>query len=612
MKLEATSVKITGTPSQSGWTQVHEFKPEDEEKFKARGYLDVVIAFKRKEGGADTVATGRELLSRLHEEYFGNLEASAFVALKNSVEKVIKEFSESWSEVEIATVAVLGEVVYSAAGGGGRVNICRKGNIAKILESNTGETVSASGYPKAGDFIILGTKSFFESISQGVLKASLEGVDLQASVESLAPMIHSNPNSGNLGVVIIKFSEVKPAQIPIEPVKVSLRKVLNFLTKIIPERKIFIRGRSLDEGIEKKNSKVTFTVGAILLTLLLVSIGFGIKQNKTKKFKASYQGELTQAKNQLKEASEIFSADPGKARELFFDSQNRVQALLSRKIEDKELLSLENQLKEKEGQIVGIYKEEPELYMDLSLLSSGFIGDEIISSGEKLFVLDKNGKKIVGITITTKKTNLLAGSEQVDGISDILAYEDNVYGVFSDGVYLLGDKKEKVLSRDWEKDVLAYAYAGNIYILDKTASTIWRYPGMAGKYGSRSNWIAPGINIDFSKSKQMVIDGSVWVLSESSKITKLALGSPQKFIPSGVVPEPTSLEALYSNEEQKYFYVLDTNQKRVVVLDKDGGYRAQYLSDKISEANGLVVSEKDKKIILLAKDKLYSIELKHL
>ena len=51
---------------------------------------------------------------------------------------------------------------------------------------------------------------------------------------------------------------------------------------------------------------------------------------------------------------------------------------------------------------------------------------------------------------------------------------------------------------------------------------------------------------------------------------------------------------------------------RVVVLGKDGNYKAEYLSDKIGEATDLAVSEKEGKIILLAGAKIYSLTIKHI
>jgi hypothetical protein len=48
------------------------------------------------------------------------------------------------------------------------------------------------------------------------------------------------------------------------------------------------------------------------------------------------------------------------------------------------------------------------------------------------------------------------------------------------------------------------------------------------------------------------------------------------------------------------------------VIDKDGKYKSQYISDQIGNATSLVVSEEQKKIILLTGEKLYSIEIKHI
>jgi len=616
-----TSIKITGTPGASGWSQVHEFKPDDPEKLNQRGHLFAVVAAAPQ--------AGRELILRIQEEYFGALETTAFYALKSTVQKVTDEFAKKEEEVEVAAAVVLKEVVYSAAGGGGRVEIYREGNMAKILESalpaqaGASGVVCASGYPKSGDQIILGTKSFFRSVSAGIIKAALEGPDPQAAVESLASVIHANPNSGNIGCVIIKFAKTflhVPETVvnPVPEIKskttLFFKRLFFSLVKALPERKIFVKRASLNEsvGVGRKN---TLLVGAILLVLLLVSIGFGIRQNRTRKFKAGYQDILIQAKDQLVQAQNLASSDPAQARTLFTDSQAKIKDLVVRKINDKEVTDLKKQIDEKEGRIMGIYRPTPELYLDLSLLSSGFEGERMIASGDNLYVLDKAGKRVVGVVLATKKTNVLAGPDQADGVLDILAYEDDVYGVFDDGVYLLGNKKEKVIDKDWQKDVLAYAYAGNIYILDKEAGGIWRYqspPTGGGSFGPKQNWLAAGTKPDFTNAKQIFIDGAVWVLSEPFKISKFSLGSPQAFSSKGVFPEITNAAAIYSNEENKYIYLLDKEGGRIVVLEKIGNYKAQYQSDKFKEGTGIIVSEKTSKAVILTKEKLIQVDLKHL
>jgi len=631
VKLNITSVKLTGNPGPAGWTQAHEFKPEDEDKLAKRGRLFAVVTTSRKEDGVDSVIAGRELIARLHEEYFGNIESTAFVALKSSLQKVIDEFVQSWGNVEIAAISILENVVYSSAGGGAGVSIYREGNIAKILESEGQTVVSASGYPKEGDVLILGTKLFFDILPAGVLKASLEGPNLESSMEYLAPTIHSNSNTEKAGVIIVKF--VKEAVFetvggdllsaagkkPFGRWEDRFRgiftsgsgKFTTLFNKRFPERKIFVKGKSFDEGLGK-GRKTTFSVGAALLILLIVSIGFGIKQKEAKKYRARYESRLGEAKDDFDRANSLINVDAKQSRELFINSKNIIDGLLAEKFSDKEITGLQEKLNKLEGSILGVYKSDPELFMDLSLLSSGFKGEKLIASSNMLYVFDKENKKIVKIVIDSKKTQVVAGPDQIEGVSDIAAYEDNIYGLGSDGIYTLGTKKEKVIEKDWEGEVLPYAYSGNIYLLEKGTSKIWRYTGLDGKFGTKQNWIAPGIDINLSTVKSVAIDGNYWLLFSPFKITKLTLGSPQKFSATGVFPDLSGGSAIYSNEETNYVYVLEPSNSRVVVMDKEGQYQAQYSSDKIKEAAGLVVSEKEKKIILLLGDKLFSIELKNL
>lgn len=621
MSFNIVSAKISGIPNTFGWTQVHEFKPEEEEKLQKRGHLFAVFSTKKKEEGLDSVTSGRELLSRLHEEYFGNMEMQVFPALKNAVSKVSDEFSKTWGDVEIATVVVLEDVVYSAAVGGGKVVIYRDGAIATILESTGFETIAASGYPKEGDYIVLGSRLFFENIPFGTLKASLEGPDLSNSIESLAPQVSANENSGNMGAVVIGFGKKIIIEKVVEKItKPNIPKRINFafaknmfafLTKILPERKIYVREKKLDDQVGV-GRKTTFYVGIGLLILLFVSIGFGIKQNLTKRYKSTYQEELTQAITGLNEAEMLVSTDPKRARELFLDSKSKADDLLAKKIEDKELSFLNERLKEKETEILGIYNQEPVLYLDLSLLSSGFSGDKVILSGGNIFVYDKNGKKIVKIAIDTKKTQIVAGPEQVDGATDIFAYQDNVYGVFSDGIYQLGASKKKVIEKTWEGEIYAYAYTGNIYVLDKQANAVWRYAGSDGTFGAKQNWLATGVSPNFENAKQIVIDGTIWILSDPFNISRFSQGSPQSFKPQGVYPAIEKIVAIHSNEENKYLYLLDKENGRMVVLEKNGNYKAQYQSDKFKEGNGIIVSEKTSKAIILTKEKLIQVDLKHL
>ena len=631
MSFNITSAKLTGNPDESGWSQVHDFSPDDAQKLKLRGRLFAVIATPGKSIGIDSVVAGRELLSRLHEEYFGTTNSSAFEALKASVERVVAEFSPVWGGVEIAAISLVGNVVYSAVAGGAQVEIFRDGMLAKILDSRD-TPISASGYPQNGDILIAGSGEFFSSFPGGVLKGALEGGDPKAGVEFLAPTVAAQESRGCLGAVFLKFErlsgleQVFYKQIPPgEPgravsffgklasgLTIFKNNLISKLSKVLPEREVYIRESTQGEELVGQRRRVSASVGIILLLLLIVSIFFGVKEKRSRDTKALYGPVLSSAQHEYDEAVSLFSLNPERARELFRESETKVETLISQKIADPGLDELRKKLDEDSGKILGEYRQEPELFLDLSLLSSGFEGDTIVSSNENLFILDGSGRKIVKILFATKKSQVVAGPNQIEAAYGMAAYSDRVFILNSQGVFEVGEEVKKVIEPDWKSEPLTYAYAGNLYILDKGESMIWRYPGTASGFSGRQDWFAPVVKRDLSGVTSWVIDGSIWLITDSGKILKFTAGNPQNFDISGVLPELSGVETLYSNEDTESAYLLDSQGGRVVVLTKQGEFVAQYFSDKIKEAKGLVVSEKIKEVVLLTGDKLYSIELKHL
>jgi ABC-type uncharacterized transport system permease subunit len=145
--------------------------------------------------------------------------------------------------------------------------------------------------------------------------------------------------------------------------------------------------------------------------------------------------------------------------------------------------------------------------------------------------------------------------------------------------------------------------------MDKDGNTIYRYQGQNGAYPNKEVWLSSGTNIDFSNVSQMAIDGSIYALYPNSRILKFSQGSPQSFSVKGVVPEIGNIDAVYASPDNQYLYLLDRAGSRVVVTDKKGVYKAQYVDPGISQAINLIASESDGKIILLIGDKLYSLNI---
>jgi hypothetical protein len=629
--LEITSAKVTATPGPSGWVQVYEFTPEDPSQLRVRGKIFIVVASKKWTGEIEAMSSGRALIKRFNEEYYGALETKTFDALKNTTQKVIGEFKESWGDVEIVCCAMADGVVYSAASGGCRVIISRDGALATILTSQGEDVIAASGYPKVNDSILLGTQAFFEKVTVEVIKTGLDNGKPEFAEETFAPLVRGSEGIGTTGALIMKFTnndffvqkEADQSEQPVENREDQLSKpkehvfkeklagLITLFSKKIPKKGIYLKSRMGDEATSQSR-KMTFSVGLILLGILIVSIGFGIRQKKVNDFKKEYQGKLAVATEQVDRAISLSSVSIDDARQLFLDSEQKLTEILALKVKDPKVDELQKKIEDSRAAILGEFAATPELFLDLGLLSSGFKGDLVSSSGGLIYVLDKGGGKVVSIAFDTKKSNVVAGPSVVSGPLDLASYQDNVYVLFSDGVYLVDSVKTKVIEKTWTGNAFIHAFAGNLYILDKDGNQIYRYSGVPGNtFGSQQNWLSGSTKPDFSGAVSWGMNGAIYVLYPNSKILKYSLGSPQNFSLSAISPEIGNVDALYADPDNQNVYLLDKAGKRVVVIDKNGKYIAQYISDQISATTSLVVSESQKRIILLTGDKLLSVELKN-
>lgn len=400
----------------------------------------------------------------------------------------------------------------------------------------------------------------------------------------------------------VEEEKVKPAfQIPTFP-----KLPLSF-KKEVTSRTISLKDTY---DTETQGKKTTLLVGVILLVLLFVSVGFGLRQKNVKKDQEIYGTKLEKALSDYNESVNLVSVDKTRARTLFLSAQLLLKEIKDAKYQDSRIENLEKEINLRQGEILGEIRTSPTEFLDLTLQTSGFNGTQLESSGEDMFVYDSESKKAIKVNLKTKKANLAADSDQLNGGKQLASYEDRAFILKDDGIYELGGTSEdKVLDKDWGDNPLYYLYSANIYILDKSANMIYRFPGSTDGFGSKSEWIAPGIEPDFSKVIDMTIDGSIWTLSTTGKVAKFTLGSPQTISLKGLPDSLDNPTAIYTNEENKNVYVLDRSRSRVIVLDKTGEFIIQYVSDQIKDAKDLVVSESQGRLILLNGPKLLTIDL---
>ncbi len=626
--LSAQVAKFSLAPNSSSWGQVHDFTPSDSEKLAKRGRLIAIIAM---DGNflsqVEALNLGREILTRLHEEYFGELKTPLFEALTKALDQVSGEFSTKSTKTRFGALALIDDKIIFSASAGIMGYVLRKGSLAQILNPKMG-IVSGAGNIFTGDAFLLGTDSFLQNLSEGIIKAALEKQTADMCLESLTPLIYGKEYEAVVAA-IVKFPSQALSTLEYFPSDYSTlnkpnfvstwltsfrAKMVNLIDGVIsrlPERKISVYP-DLSNLEERKNKKRMIFVGGLLLLLLVVSIVFGIFQRSGKLARQKYEDRLANSGHQLEEAKSLSTINQARSRELLLSARATLNGIKSEGVKDERVDSVLEDINRNIGIIAGIYEVTPELYLDLSLLSEGFNGDDLSFSGGRMLILDTKGK-LVSVNLDSKKTRVLVGPEKLMNAKFTAVYADRNY-VLKDNeiVEVLVGSTKPAIEKDWEDPLGIHAFSANIYLLDKGKNEIFRYSGSQSGFGSGKNWFAPGVTVDLSGVISWSIDGSIWLLTKSGEIEKYTNGNPQNFVLSGLEGSVVGARDIFTDEAMKYIYVLDNQKGRVIVIDKEGQYKAEYLSEEIKKAAKLVVSEEEKKIILMVQDKLYAIELKHI
>lgn len=618
------TAKVAGTPSKSAWAQVHTHAPSDEEKKTARGELLVALSVSQVSEEVEAVALGKEIITRLHEEYFGKEEGRPFEALKKAVEKVWNEFSsgeEPAAKVEVITLVIWGEYVYFAAAGGGKVALWREGELVSLLTTR-GEPVAVSGKPQVNDIFIFGTSVFFDAVSQDLLSTSIEKSTVPSDLaDNIAPLIHSR-TLPSLAAAIVKVSELESlpttaeeAQAPTEKPQATANLFLDWwmkskepliaLAKKLPKENIYIKKGG-------KSRRTTVSVGLIILFLLLVSIGLGLRQKNIRDYRSSYEDRLVQAQTLFEDSILQKEANSAKSAESFLQAKAIAETLAGEGIKDPRLETLLARLGEEEEAVLGKVQVEPETFLDLSLVRAGVEGAELVFDEGILAVFDKGGGRVISVT-QDKKTEVVAGETALSNPQNIALYSGRYFSLGDKGIVEVqrrsAAKTAVAPDEEWGEIKSLSAFGGNLYLLDRKGE-IWRYPAIEAGFGSRQRWFGEGVSPDLSLSADMAIDGSIWILSSSGKISKFTRGAPDSFRVSGLDKEFLNPTALYTDEDLESILVLDKENKRIVELLKTGEYKKQYIWEGMQDVRDIAVSQETGKIFLLTETKILELPLK--
>lgn len=529
----------------------------------------------------------------------------------------------SWAkEIEAVKTLTLGflhdGLLYLANIGSGEVILQREGKVGKILPA--GEI--SSGKVILGDRLLLTSKTFINCIDHEKQELSLKTEDIIDASEELYTSLLANPDSAGATALLLELDnqsisgqlEQSDKTLPTKDYKKFISQKWHGITSFIKEK----QRELLEDDEESKSKKTLLTIAIILIFLLVASIFLNVSHSQNTSREQKLKQTLDLATHQYDEAVSLIDLNPLRARLLLSDSKLSLSQILPQFPKDskeyKEVNEWLGKIAEKEVAAYKIFKfTQVPIFFDINLIKNGGQGSRMALHQKTAVILDNKNKVVYNLSLDTKKAGIIAGSETLKDTQTVAIHGQSVYILTSEGIVKIdiSTKGAQTLIKSdehWGEIGDLVAFGGNLYLLDRKNNAIWKYIAQETGFLGRASYLNPDVQVTLANAKKMVIDGSVWVLTDSG-ILKFTSGLGDNFAFKGLA-DSISAVSIFTSDTDKNLYVLDKQVPRILVFDKDGNYESQYQWDELKNADDILVSEEEEKIFVLSKDKIYSLDLK--
>lgn len=553
----------------------------------------------------------------------------------------VQEVAHSIVQEGVVTCILLvpvGAVVYIVLEGEGKVFLKRKDQLACLVDRDG----AISGEVQEADTLLLVSRSLTRSLTDEQLGSVFDHLAPTDVAEKLTLLLHAGADGEGSAGLIFQVKGLTPVEredfssgeesesaqtVMAQPATVQQKRVLFGHAASVVRRMTSGRRLALlvlvktwfQSVVSRSNGKLAVITG-ICVILFISSVILGIRKQGSLRRNQIVSQSLVDAQHSFDEGIALLDLNPVKGRERLMQAQTLLEPIVAtvsaKTKEGRQLAALLKQVRENLTQAMQIVRSEPQLFYDVSLLKKGARVQSMALTDDLLGMVDGIGKTVYALTISSKGAKVVGGGDAFAGGALVAAHGEKLHVLTSTAIHEVRTSDTKTTQSvvqknpEWGKISALVSFGGNLYLLDTQKSRIWKYVAASSGFSEMREYLNPDTLPDLSRATGMAIDGSVWMGTTDGKILRFTQGKDNTFISQGVTPAFGSNLYVYTSDAVKHVYVLDGQQKRVVVLDKDGVYLSQYVWDGPFNPSSFVVTEALKKILLLIDGKIYSVEFK--
>lgn len=367
---------------------------------------------------------------------------------------------------------------------------------------------------------------------------------------------------------------------------------------------------SSKETNRKKFPKINATLIIVVVALVAVLVGsvFWIRHSQAVKQQAAeYASQLKTIRDNINSSQVNFIyKNESQSLRLIKQAEIDVQKLSQKNNnETANYAELVRQIDTIKGKLLKIEKVVPQLVIELnddanlSFKSTQLVGAKLAAGGGTniLYIVDTENKNVSQKIISQ------------GGDIKLIREADGNLIVFTNQTKLLKSDKGSAdfteIKINWNNVSLTdfQVYNNNLYAIDHG---IYKFSGAGKNFAAPQNWVKDADGADLTQASAIAIDGNVYVLTQSGNLYKFYAGKRENLTTPTIEPALSNNATLFTTKDSKNIYILDSANKRVVVLDKTGALIKQLLFDSITdEIASLAINKEENQVFMTTKNKIY-------
>jgi len=583
------------------------------------------LAFKIEGDTKYARSTMQSMIDTLDEVFFDNLDVDVYERLEQALKEVnltyktLKEKRGAKSVGKISAIIAVfsGNELHLTQSADAEAYLIRKGKLSLISEGLDGKSEDlfvniATGELLPEDKVLLSTSRLLRMATHNQL-AQMCSEGITEALDSIRELVLSD-NELSIGVTCIstklprRAGTAKSKSRGQGKILANLKKYWNVVASFA-EDKLKIKGRKLP--MEKSN--ILIALGAAILILIL-SVSFLMNGRRDTQLRDEYKIRIEAMNQDLHVANtKGYANDKETANAILEKVEADARAILDSKYFRAEALALLDKVQATRDSINNTTRvSEIKPYVDLSTKRESIEALGLMNLDGNFFVYEYNALYEVILdqvldpkTIDQTEVVVNGTAMEDQGILALMTQSGRVIEYAEGNFQFVGTNDET-----WKSGVDIAAYGRNLYILSPNNDQIYKYSRARSKYGNATEY---NLDADLTSALSLAIDGNIYVLRAEGDIVKIFKGEQQSFEIEDMATDISQVTEIFTLPEHNNMYLLDPENRRVVILEKEVGPGARYFGqvyfEELPDVQGFYVNKTEDKLYLLTKKAIYQVEI---